>query len=263
HIHTEIGDHISGAKADGAIIPLREPLRNTQVIEIMTSPHAHPHVHWLRYVRTTRARSKIRHWLNKHDENLIVDKSIVARKRETEPKPTIRKAADTTSEPEDTSTVMDTNKVGVRIGNERNLMIRFANCCHPKTGDPIVGYISRGRGIIVHHRDCKNLQNISEIDERTIEVEWETVSPKITKRLHVTARKTPNLFSEIEGAIRKVHGHLIEGRVDESDNGNLDARFTLEVERAADMDKIVRSIRQIPSILTIAKLDPTTHTSVF
>ncbi|AFG37882.1 RelA/SpoT family protein [Spirochaeta africana] len=265
HIHTEIGDHISGAKADGAIIPLREPLRNTQVIEIMTSPQAHPHVHWLRYVRTTRARSKIRHWLNKHDENLILDKSIVARKRgsaQEQPLPP-KSPAKTKSSEVDTSTIMDTKKVGVRIGDERNLMIRFANCCHPKTGDPIVGYVSRGRGIIVHHRDCKNLKHISEIENRTIEVEWETVSPKVTRRLQVTARKTPNLFSEIEGAIRKVHGHLIEGRVDESDNGNLDARFTLEIERAADMESIIRAIRSLPSILTIAKLDPHPNPSVF
>ncbi|GAB6090427.1 RelA/SpoT family protein [Spirochaeta dissipatitropha] len=261
HIHSEIGDHISGAKADGAIIPLREPLRNTQVIEVMTSPHAHPHVHWLRYVRTTRARSRIRHWLNKHDENLILDKSIVARKRsndkiESTPPPDTGKEQDNAP---DNLTVMDKNKVGVRIGDERNLMIRFANCCHPKTGDPIVGYISRGRGIIVHHRDCKNLKNISEIEQRTIEVEWETVSPKITCRLQVTARKTPHLFSEIEGAIRKVQGHLIEGRIDDSDSGNTDARFTVEVENESDMDPIIRAIRQIPSILTIHKLDSINH----
>lgn len=270
HIHTEIGTRISGAKADGAIIPLKEPLRNTQVIEIMTSPNAHPHVHWLRYVRTTRARSKIRHWLNKHDENLILDKSIVARRRDSDTGKSGQSdsvGADHKSSPKkqehDTSTIMEKKKVGVRIGDERNMMIRFANCCHPKTGDPIVGYVSRGRGIIVHHRDCKNLKSISEIEQRTMEVEWETVSPKMTKRLQVTARKTPNLFSEIEGAIRKFHGHLIEGRVDDGDSGNLDARFTLEIERAADMDQIIRSIRQIPSILTITKLDHPHHPSVF
>ncbi len=249
HIHTEIGDHISGAKADGSIIPLREPLKNTQVISILTNPSAHPHVHWLRYVRTTRARSKIRHWLNKHDENLILDKSIVARKQNIEPAE--KKDKDRTEE--NPTHLMEKNKVGVRIGNERNMMIRFANCCHPKTGDPIVGYVSRGRGIIVHHRDCKNLAGIAEIENRTIDVEWETVSPKKTKRLFVTARSSGNLFSEIEGAIKKAHGHLIEGRIDESDNGNLEARFTLEIERDADIQHLMRLIRQVPSILTVYK----------
>ncbi|THB64258.1 MAG: bifunctional (p)ppGpp synthetase/guanosine-3',5'-bis(diphosphate) 3'-pyrophosphohydrolase, partial [Spirochaetaceae bacterium] len=252
HIHTEIGDHVSGAKADGAIIPLKEPLRNTQVIEVITHPQAHPHVQWLRYVKTTRARSKIRHWLNKHDENLILDKSIVARKAPTVATPTPPKGKE--SETQDTS-LMEKNKVGVRVGNERNMMIRFANCCHPKTGDPIVGYVSRGRGIIIHHRDCKNLKGISEIDNRMIDVSWETVSPKVTRRLFVSARQTGNLFSEIEGAIKKTRGHLIEGRIDDGDAGNLEARFTLEIEHISDMDAIIRAIRQLPSILTIRKVD--------
>ncbi|MFO8044113.1 MAG: RelA/SpoT family protein, partial [Alkalispirochaeta sp.] len=82
HIHTEVGHHTTGAKADGAIIPLKEPLKNTQVIEVLTSNNAHPHLNWLRYAHTSRARSKIRAWLNKHDENLIINQSIIARKHD-------------------------------------------------------------------------------------------------------------------------------------------------------------------------------------
>jgi guanosine-3',5'-bis(diphosphate) 3'-pyrophosphohydrolase len=84
HIHTEVGHHTSGAKADGAIVPLKQPLKNTQVVEIITHPSAHPHLEWLRYVKTRGARSKIRAWINKHDESLFVDQNIVARKK-TEP----------------------------------------------------------------------------------------------------------------------------------------------------------------------------------
>ena len=67
HIHTDIGDHCTGAKADGAIIPLKEPLKNTQVVEIMTSKTAHPHLDWLRYVKTSKARSKVKHWLAQNE----------------------------------------------------------------------------------------------------------------------------------------------------------------------------------------------------
>jgi GTP pyrophosphokinase len=76
HIHTEIGNHCMAAKADGNLIRLNEELKNTQVIEILTAPSAHPHLNWLRMVRTSRARSKIRHWLVQNEPGLIIDRNI-------------------------------------------------------------------------------------------------------------------------------------------------------------------------------------------
>jgi len=254
HIHTEIGEHISGAKADGQIIPLKNELKNTQVIEILTSPNAHPHLNWLRYVRTSRARSKVRHWLNKHEDNLFIDKSVVARKRPVaaEPPPGRKgPAADTDGITQ--QTLQPPDKVGVKIGDERNMMIRFAQCCTPRTGDDIVGYISRGRGIIVHKRGCRNLEFIDDYNERAVEVEWETVSPKATRRFRVIARKTSDLFSEIEGAVRKYHGHLIEGRVDENERGQLEAYFTMELESKDDFRKVMKNIRTVPSVVSITE----------
>ncbi len=254
HIHTEIGDHISGAKADGQIIPLKNELKNTQVIEILTSPNAHPHLNWLRYVRTSRARGKIRHWLNKHEDNLFIDKSIVARKRPapTEASPE-RKGKDEDAEGVPQQTLQPPDKVGVKIGDERNMMIRFAQCCNPRTGDDIVGYISRGRGIIVHKRGCRNLEFIEDYNERAVEVEWETVSPKATRRFRVVARKTSDLFSEIEGAVRKHQGHLIEGRIDENERGQLEAHFTMELESKDDFRKVMKNIRTVPAVVSIAE----------
>jgi len=257
HIHTEVGNHTMGAKADGSIIPLKEELKNTQVIEVLTSPHAHPHVNWLRYVRTTRARSKIRNWLNKNDENLIIDRSIVARKKSEGQTP--RNGNETPVEQElppehrqkGGTTILDETKVGVRIGDERNMMIRFAQCCNPSTGDDIIGYISRGRGIIVHRKDCPNLRYISDFDSRTIDVEWETVSPKATRRFRVVAHRIPDLFSEIEGAVRKFHGHLIEGKVEENESGNLEGHFTMELDRKGDFKKVLKNVRTIPAVMHI------------
>lgn len=262
HIHTEVGHHTMGAKADGAIIPLKEPLKNTQVIEVLTSPSAHPHLNWLRYARTSRARSKIRAWLNKNDENLIINQRIIARKNAKEeetaskggnerPSRTQEKPATASSE---TNRILDEHKVAIRVGKEKNLMIHFAQCCKPNTGDDIVGYVSRGRGIIIHKRDCKSLRSIPDVDERLIEVEWETVSPKTTHRFRVAARHSSDLFSEIEGAVRKVHGHLIEGRIDETTEGTLEASFTLEVERRQDLRKIAKCIRAIPAVMSLQDL---------
>ena len=149
---------------------------------------------------------------------------------------------------------MEKKKVGVRIGDERNMMIRFAQCCHPTTGDEIVGYISRGRGIIVHKQDCSNLASIADFETRSIEVEWETVSPRETRRFRVVARRTFDLFSEIEGAIKKFHGNLIEGRVEENDDGRLDAYFTIELDRRDDFKKVMKSVRSIPQVLNITSV---------
>ena len=99
-------------------------------------------------------------------------------------------------------------------------MIRIAGCCQPASGDRIVGYVSRGRGIIVHRADCPNVRHIPDIQERHVEVQWETVSPKATRRFQVTARAGGNLFSEVEGALKKFHGHLIEGKLEDRRAGH-------------------------------------------
>jgi GTP pyrophosphokinase len=259
HIHTEVGHHTTGAKADGTIIPLKEPLKNTQVIEVLTSNNAHPHLNWLRYAHTSRARSKIRAWLNKHDENLIINQSIIARKHDQAAQSSAKhqeqqKAQAKSGPSQETNDILDKHKVEIRVGKERNLMIHFAQCCSPRTGDDIIGYVSRGRGIIIHQRDCKSLRSIPDVEERLIEVEWETVSPKATHRFRVVARPTNDLFSEIEGAVRKIHGHLIEGRIDESGPNSIDASFTLEVERRQDLRKIAKSIRAIPAVMSLHNL---------
>lgn len=256
HIHTEIGNHCLGALADGSIIPLNRPLKNTQVVEIRTSNTAIPHVNWLRFVQTTRARNKIRHWLNKHDDSLYIDKNIIAKKKESVLKssPAQVKPVDPEQEGTFINQVLDRAKIAFKIGNEKNMLISIAKCCNPTTGDDIVGYISRGRGIIVHKRSCPNLKHINDIGNRCIDVEWEAVSPRATRQFKVTSRMTYDLFSEIEGAVRKYKGHLIEGKLEEDERGKLTGSFTMELERADDFNKVLKSIKTIPSILNIQSL---------
>ncbi|MDY4610649.1 MAG: bifunctional (p)ppGpp synthetase/guanosine-3',5'-bis(diphosphate) 3'-pyrophosphohydrolase [Sphaerochaetaceae bacterium] len=259
-IHTEIGNHTTGAKADGSIIPLNQPLKNTQVIEILTSPNARPHLSWLRYAQTTSARKKIRAWLNKNDESLLIDKNIIAKnivpkKKESAPLEEKPESLQQLSDGDGIiRQVSDQSRMTLKVGDEKNMMISLAQCCNPVRGDDIVGYISRGRGIIVHRKDCPNLKNMSEIDDRSIEVEWETESPLLTRRFRVTSKRTSDLFSEIEGAIRKYKGHLIEGRLDDDEEGRLTGTFTMEVSHEEDSKKIIKSLRTIPSILSIVPI---------
>lgn len=265
HIHSAIGERCAGAKADGVIIPLTSELKNTQVVEILTSQNARPHLNWLRAVRTSKARSKIRAWLQLNDDSLIIEKNIVAKKKaaqiqaaEAQAAATEAQAAAKEAEPIQTvlhGTPSPHGVLQVRVEDERNMMIRFAQCCRPVTGDPIIGYVSRGRGIIVHRRTCRNVANIPDFEERKIEVEWENAESHLVKRFRIEARRSSDLFSEIEGAVRKNQGHLIEGRLEENATNRLTGFFTMELEDREDLKKVLKNLRGIPSVLSIQTLN--------
>ncbi len=256
-IHTEVGNHTAGAKADGSIIALDQRLKHTQVIEILTNPNAHPHLSWLRLAQTQSARKKIRTWLNKND-NIIIDKNIIATPKSviTDSEIVAHQREKVDEKGEIIRNVTDESRLTFRVGDETNLMISLAKCCNPQRGDDIVGYISRGRGIIVHKKNCPNLKNMKEIEERSVEVAWETNSPKPTRKFRVTSKRTYDLFSEIEGAIRKYHGHLIGGRLydDDMDNSRLIGTFTVEIDNEDDFKKVVKALKLLPSINTVSSV---------
>ncbi|MDR1986474.1 MAG: HD domain-containing protein [Treponema sp.] len=266
HIHSAIGDHCLAAKADGVIIPLSSELKNTQVVEILTSPAARPHLNWLRLVKTSKARGKIRSWLQQHDDSLIIEKNVVAKKKPAKESPSpgkehpvkdrVQAQAAEEKAPPPIQWVLPQqlpggNTLHVRVEDEKNLMIRFARCCRPVTGDPIIGYVSRGRGIIIHRKHCSNLKNIPDFEERKIPTAWENADPVLVKRFKVESRVSADLFSEIEGAARKYQGHLIEGRLEETAANRLTGFFTLHLEQAEDLKKIMKNIRGIPAVFTI------------
>jgi len=252
HIHTEVGHRCRGAKADGAIVPLGSELGNTQVVEILTASNARPNLRWLQFARTSRARTKIRQWLTQNDPDLILDRAIVAKKSAaaaagaegaagTKPPPRRRsRSADTQ--------ILDPDKMAVRAGGFDDLMINFARCCAPASGDPIVGYVSRGKGITVHRTDCSNMLAIRDLDERRIDVAWESTSPKQTFSFRIVAGETAHLFSEIESGLRKIGGHLIAGKVEEGEEATRRGMFTVEVEPGTDRAAVIKNINAIPTV---------------
>ncbi|MBP7263358.1 MAG: bifunctional (p)ppGpp synthetase/guanosine-3',5'-bis(diphosphate) 3'-pyrophosphohydrolase [Spirochaetia bacterium] len=271
-IHTSVGERTMAAKADGAIIPLDAQLRNTQVVDILTSATARPSVNWLNSVRTSRAKSKIRQWLvnnglmsaperagaRKRDERDDADRPRVIERR-AEPEQDQRRpdsgdpAAVVDFRPYKPNEATDTATVGLRIAGAGNLMVRFAGCCKPAAGDRIVGYVSRGRGIVIHRAGCPNLPNISEFAERRVDVSWE-VTPGLTRRYRVSAKRSDDLFSEIENAAKKNGGRLLEGRLEQEADG-LSGSFTMAFSSADDAKVVERNLRNVPSILAIRRED--------
>ena len=252
HIHTEVGHRCRGAKADGAIVPLGSELGNTQVVEILTASNARPNLRWLQFARTSRARTKIRQWLTQNDPDLILDRAIVAKKSAAEAAGA-EGAAGTKSPPRRRSRAADTqildpDKMAVRAGGFDDLMINFARCCSPASGDPIVGYVSRGKGITVHRTDCSNMLGIRDLDERRIDVAWESTSPKQTFSFRIVAGESAHLFSEIESGLRKIGGHLIAGKVEEGEEATRRGMFTVEVEPGTDRAAVIKNINAIPTV---------------
>lgn len=177
-IHSAIGEKIVGAKADGKIIPLVEPLQNTQIIEILTNPQAHPTASQLAAVKTAKARQKIHAWLTAHDPT-FTDKAKTET-AQTANAQAAREIQETRRHKKGTGartdTVQGTGKI--RIGSSTNFFVTFAQCCKPKYPDAIVGYISRNRGITVHRADCLTYRRIQDIEHRSIEIDWDVENKK-------------------------------------------------------------------------------------
>lgn len=265
-IHSDVGNKTIAAKADGVIVPLDSKLKNTQVVDIQTSATAHPNLNWLKAVRTNKARAKIRQWLVNEGQVLAIDKNVVAKRRDEAeqrpppppPKPEIVAYAAPPSavmdfRPYEPNRATDSDKAGVRVSGAGSLMVRFAGCCKPSVGNAIVGYVSRGRGIVVHRADCRNLPNISEFAERRVDVAWEAAHG-LVRRYRVWSKRSADLFSEIENAAKKNGGRLMEGRLDAERDG-LSGSFTMAFGSAEDARVVERNLRNVPSIQKIRRVE--------
>ncbi len=249
-VHTEIGNHCSGARADGSIIPLNKPLGNTQIVEIMTSPGAHPNQQWLEYAQTTSAKKKIRAWLNKNaTTNIPIAQAQEPQQDRKKPQSPMESSRSIIPLMQGLKfTAHDTRKGSVVIGDNSNILFDFAKCCNPVHGDKIVAYITRGRGYVIHRADCPNLKNMTEAEERIVPVEWD--NQELVRRFSVVAKFNSELFGEIDNAVRKHGGHLIQGALDVAPEG-LVGTFTISADSDEAMKKTTGAIRQIPSIIRI------------
>jgi len=256
HVHTAVGERCIGAKAGGQIIPLSSQLKNAQIVEIMTSASARPSANWLQLAKSPRTRSKIRSWLDKNDESFMAEKKKQAAEALAASPAPLPCDEPARAEPEVAPVLQMvlqplSSVMRVRVEDEKNLMIRFARCCNPVTGDPIVGYVSRGRGVIIHRKNCASIAHNPEFEKRQIEAGWESMGSALVKRFRIEAKLAPNLFSEIEGSIRKWQGHLLEGRLEETAGNRLSGIFTMQLAKAGDLKAVMKNIRGIPGILSI------------
>lgn len=242
-VHTEVGNHCIGAKANGRIIPLRRALRSCDVVEILTSKNATPSREWLDVVRTSRARHKIKTYFSKVDAIREGDKhgEPSEEKAVRDPKKTTRPKAGKEGPPKDYRLVAQ---------GERNVQLNLARCCNPHPGDEIIGYITRGKGITVHRLDCRNLRAIKDYQKRMITVEWEEKTRKIyTFSIHATDRS--GLLMDISTAIANSNANIIEFHLKADHAGHVKASCRIQVADEQQLRLIVSIIENISEVTSL------------
>lgn len=177
-IHSAIGEKIIAAKADGKIIPLNKPLQNTQIIEIITNPQAHPTETQLGIVKTSKAHQKIHSWLMANDPTFSEVQSAkteqdlenAAASTEKVPHHIPKKRPKKGTFSPDAIAAAPHNII---IQGDKNVLYNLAQCCHPKYPDLIAGYVTRMKGVSIHRADCLIYQRIPNKESRSVDVQWE------------------------------------------------------------------------------------------
>src|SRR5438309_7366930 len=149
---------------------------------------------------------------------------------------------------------------GVRIRGVDDLLVRFARCCNPLPGDPIVGFITRGRGLTVHARDCLTVAKSVLDRERLINVEWDVEAPALQPakrpvRIAVyIGNDRPGLLSEITGAIGSKNGNITKAEVTVTDDRRGINNFVVEVADLSQLQDIMTAIREVPDVINVERV---------
>lgn len=160
HIHSEIGHRCQGARVDGKMVSLDTPLRNGQVVEIITHKQMKPSYDWFKFVKTNQARNRIRQWLTKSKIDLVP----------------VEEETKKVTRPSEASKITPIKSVGLKstieVEGDPKITAILAKCCAPQPPEPIKGYITLQHRISVHRRDCRNLAKIKN-PSRFVQVSWE------------------------------------------------------------------------------------------
>lgn len=253
-IHTEVGHRCKGARANGNIISLHSPLKNGMVVEVITGKESTPKREWMSIVKTTSAKKKIRNYFSTLDEKSqsILKKQIKPDEPEKEAKSETKKSG-IQYERTFKNNKTDDSRISISVEGDDNFLFNFAKCCKPKPPNEIIGFISRGRGIIIHRKDCKNIQYINEFDERKIPVEWSSKMKNNIYSFFIRTSPSDDGYMEISNVIKKHKGHIIEFQLDKSteSENQIDGYFSVELPRRKNIDIVFKEISNLHSVFFI------------
>lgn len=298
-VHTDIGFHCIGAKVNDHIVPLNTKLRSGDSVEIITSTNQKPHQDWIVFVKTSKAKSKIKRWFKEArlQEAVKMGEEILTkglkRYRIRYTKARLREWAlsmgknsleqlyaelghgeislnkiikglipkETLSQIEDRKENIFERVVsrargsvkGIRVQGMDHLLIHFAQCCHPVPGDPIVGFITKGRGIVVHRRDCDNALKLMEIPERNIDVAWDVDSREaFIVQLQMLAEGRKDFLKDVAESISSMDTNILKIDMN-TENSLITAYVILEVKDLSHLTKIMQRLYRIRGIFSVER----------
>ena len=297
-IHTEIGHRCIGARVNGRMVPLDYKLRTGDVVEILTRQTPQPSYDWLRIVRTSSARSKIRAYFReaRRAEFIAHGRSVLERELERlrlplsslrDALPEILKALNLRTEndlyasigegltsvqavvqrmrsfappthaptPEPPPSPAGREIRAIQIEDADGYMTRRATCCYPLPGDELRGYISRGRGIIVHRAACPNLRALEEKEpERIMHIEWLAHKDHTYPvALRFEALDRPGVLGDITTILGSAGINIADVRVKRTPNLTAQVDMVVQVHSAYELRAITQKLASLEDVLAVSR----------
>ncbi len=302
-IHTQVGSCCLSGKVNGVIKPLRTKLKTGDKVEVETSNKINISKNWLKYVKSSKARSKIRSHLKKRrlEDAIELGKEIFVKKcRKFHLKfdseqevidlakkfhfsnaqdfyahlgqgniifdQIIQKMRSTTPEskkkiPEKKKESLTDKISGVIVDGQKNLMIKYAGCCTPLPGDKIIGFVTKGRGIIVHRQDCHEpnfLLKQEQMPERFISIDWDYSSGKSTgkgniNRLKIVCKNKSNILIDILSIIAKYDLSVEKTGSKLRKDHNLEITLFLVTSTPQSLNKAIAEIEKLGTVRSVER----------
>jgi len=288
-VHTDVGNRCVSAKIDRHLVPLRTPLKNGQTVQIITSRRAHPNPTWVNFVVTAKARHSVRQYLKnlRRDESIELGRRLLVQALRAQGTSLRRistnrmtrlleefglpKQIDLYEELglgtrlapvvaklliQDDSGDIDAPKKPstITIAGTEGLVVTYARCCHPIPGDDIMGYLSSGRGVVIHRNNCGNLQQFSKHPGKWVAVDWE---PKIDRDFSVELRaemlNRPGSLADVALKIAEAGSNIEQVSVSEEDEDFAEMLFLILVHDRDHLARVLRSIRNMNNVKKVTR----------
>jgi GTP pyrophosphokinase len=263
-VHTDLGHRCRGARVDGAMVPLDTPLQNGQTIEIVAVKHGGPSRDWIspsrNYLRSQRARTRVRAWFNAVDDEEAGPKSAdtkVEQKTEAKviapaPEIVLKQSARKQGQAGD-----------VLVVGVDSLMTQLARCCRPVPPDAIAGFVTQGRGVSIHRRSCKTFRGLLErAPERVIQTAWndsglQTAAVNDPKRifpadLAVTGLDRPELMRELFEILTRQGVHVIDLRKS-AKRGLAQILLTVEIKDSEALRLVQNGLEEVKGVTQVRR----------
>jgi len=295
-VHTDVGNQCVAVKVDRQLVPLRTKLLNGQTVEVITAPNGSPNPIWMDFVFTAKARTNIRHYLHQlhHDEaeelgKRLLNKCLAVHGTSIDVVP--EEDVQLVSEEQGFVSISDMycavglgnhipivvalalaqirKKMGDRTGKEDKLttqpfaikgtegaVINYAKCCRPIPGDPILGFITAGRGIVIHTQDCKNVAEFRNKPEKWLDVKWEDDIQgdfPIDINLLVTSKR--GVLARVAATIAGMEANIENVNITERDGVHSTLSFTVMVENRQHLARIMRELRKMEEVIRIQRIN--------